>query len=96
MEKSKYYYEYTRNMKHETAKERNVPDYYIGKHYKYEARKVCEDWDLSYNVGTATTYLLRCGKKSEEGMTNKEKHIEDLKKAINHLKFEIEKLENEL
>jgi len=109
MEKSKYYYEYDRNMDItqatpeelkrinalETAKERNIPDYYIGKHYKYEARKVCEDWDLSYNVGTATTYLLRCGKKSEEGMTNKEKHIEDLKKAINHLKFEVEKLENE-
>jgi hypothetical protein len=109
MEKSKYYYEYDRNMDItqatpeelkrinalETANERNIPDYYIGKHYKYEARKVCEDWDLSYNVGTATTYLLRCGKKSEEGMTNKEKHIEDLKKAINHLKFEVEKLENE-
>ena len=103
MEKSKYYYDYTRNVDVtskegssylETAKERNIPDYYIGKHYKYEARKVCEDWDLSYNVGTATTYLLRCGKKSEEGMTNKDKHIEDLKKAINHLKFEIEKLEN--
>jgi hypothetical protein len=109
MEKSKYYYEYDRNMDItqatpeelkrinalETANERNIPDYYIGKHYKYEARKVCEDWDLSYNVGTATTYLLRCGKKSEKGMTNKEKHIEDLKKAINHLKFEVEKLENE-
>ena len=44
----------------------DVPSYYIGKVYGYEARKVIEDWSLSYNVGTATSYLLRCGKKTEE------------------------------
>ena len=70
----------------------NIPNYYIGSVYKYEARKVIEDWDLSYNIGTATSYLLRCGKKTEEGMSSKEKHIEDIEKAINHLVFEIEKL----
>jgi len=108
--KSKYYYEYTRNMDttnkselerinnklfNETAKERNIPSYYIGSVYGYEARKVVEDWNLSYNVGTAVTYLLRAGKKVEQGMDNKAKHIEDIKKTINHLKFEIERLENE-
>jgi hypothetical protein len=108
--KSKYYYEYTRNMKdetakdldrinnklfNETAKERNIPSYYIGSVYGYEARKVVEDWNLSYNIGTAVTYLLRAGKKVEQGMDNKAKHIEDIKKTINHLKFEIERLENE-
>ena len=72
-----------------------IPNYYIGKVYGYEARKVVEDWNLSYNVGTATTYLLRCGKKKEQGMTDNAKHIEDINKAINHLKFEIEKLSNE-
>lgn len=79
----------------ETAKERNIPSYYIGSVYGYEARKVVEDWNLSYNVGTAVTYLLRAGKKVEQGMDNKAKHIEDIKKTINHLKFEIERLENE-
>jgi len=108
--KSKYYYEYTRNMDttnkselerinnklfNETAKERKIPSYYIGSVYGYEARKVVEDWNLSYNVGTAVTYLLRAGKKVEQGMDNKAKHIEDIKKTINHLKFEIERLENE-
>ena len=108
--KSKYYYEYTKNMDttnkselerinnklfNETAKERNIPSYYIGSVYGYEARKVVEDWNLSYNVGTAVTYLLRAGKKVEQGMDNKAKHIEDIKKTINHLKFEIERLENE-
>ncbi len=101
MKHSKYYYEYKRNMDTskktalETAKERNVPDYYIGSVYGYEARKVVEDWNLSYNIGTAVTYLLRAGKKKESGMDDKAKHIEDIKKTINHLKFEIEKLENE-
>ena len=108
--KSKYYYEYTRNMDttnkselerinkklfNETAKERNIPSYYIGSVYGYEARKVVEDWNLSYNIGTAVTYLLRAGKKVEQGMDNKAKHIEDIKKTINHLKFEIERLQNE-
>ena len=79
----------------ETAKERNIPSYYIGSVYGYEARKGVEDWNLSYNIGTAVTYLLRAGKKVEQGMDNKAKHIEDIKKTINHLKFEIERLENE-
>jgi len=101
MKHSKYYYEYKRNMNTnnktalETAKERNVPDYYIGSVYGYEARKVVEDWNLSYNIGTAVTYLLRAGKKVEQGMDNNLKHIDDIKKTINHLKFEIERLENE-
>ena len=98
MEKSKYYYDYKRNVDKsslEIAKERNIPNYYIGSVYGYEARKVVEDWNLSYNVGTAVTYLLRAGKKHEQGMSDNDKHIEDLNKAINHLKFEIEKLDNE-
>ena len=102
--KSKYYYDYTRNQGYNQTNEKvrlpetaniDIPNYYIGQVYGYEARKVIEDWDLSYNVGTATTYLLRCGKKKEKGMNDKDKHIEDIKKAINHLKFEIEKLSNE-
>ena len=72
-------------------KDNRIPDYYIGNN-GYEARKVIDNFDLSYNVGTATTYLLRCGKKKEEGMTDTEKHIEDLQKAKNHIDFEIERL----
>ena len=39
------------------------PSYYSGTKYGYSARKVVEDFDLSYNVGTACSYLMRAGKK---------------------------------
>ena len=101
-EHSKYYYDYTRNCTCGGAClcrkiEKNnidIPNYYIGKN-GYEARKVISNFDLSYNVGTATTYLLRCGKKKEEGMSDIDKHIEDIEKAINHLNFELEILKDE-
>ena len=35
---------------------------------------------------------MRGGKKKEQGMTDKDKHIEDIEKAINHLEFELEKI----
>ena len=37
------------------------PSYYSGTKYGYSARKVVEDFNLSYNVGTACSYLLRAG-----------------------------------
>ena len=94
MSKSKYYYQYNRNLDNsKQMTDLKIPDYYIGSTYKYEARKVIEDWSLSYNTGTAVSYLLRAGKKVEEGMSNNDKHIEDINKAINHLRFEIDKLQ---
>ena len=71
--------------------EKDIPSYYKGKN-GYMAKDVVSNFDLSWNIGTAVTYLLRCGKKKEEGMTDTEKHIEDIQKAINHLQFEIERL----
>tara|TARA_R110002096_G_scaffold219087_2_gene407399 strand:- start:3941 stop:4147 length:207 start_codon:yes stop_codon:yes gene_type:complete len=62
-----------------------IPSYYIGKRYKIEARKVIEDFDLSYNVGTAVTYLLRAERKHATP-------IQCIEKAINHLQFELDKL----
>ena len=66
----------------------DIPDYYIGKTHKYEARKVVEDFELSYNLGTAVTYLLRARRKHKSP-------IECITKAMAHLKFELEKIENE-
>jgi len=65
-----------------------IPNYYIGKVYGYEARKVIEDFDLSYNIGTATTYLLRAKRKHNTS-------VECIQKAINHLEFELDKIKNE-
>ena len=92
MKHSKYYYDFTRNTEEarqviEDIKSNPIPNYYVGKTYGYEARKVCEDWNLSYNIGTAVTYLLRSSFKHDSP-------FEDIQKAINHLNFELDKLNN--
>ena len=66
-------------------KDNRIPSYYIGKRYKIEARKVIEDFDLSYNVGTACSYLMRANRKHDSP-------IQCIQKAINHLEFELDKL----
>jgi hypothetical protein len=86
MKKSKYYYDYTRNTDTPLVDER-VPHYYKGKQ-GYEARKVCDNFDLPYHLATATTYILRSYHKHDTP-------IDCLKKAIAHLEFEIEKYEQD-
>jgi lysozyme family protein len=107
-EHNKYYYEQGRNgwtptktwkekkefnMKRDKYEEvdyskEKIPNYYIGNIYGYEARKVVEDFDLSYNIGTATTYLLRASRKHSTS-------VDCIQKAINHLEFELDKINNE-
>ncbi len=93
--KSKYYYDYTRNCgcTEECKKACNnksiddgVPEYYKGKD-GYQARKVVENFDLNYNLGTATTYILRAYSKHDSPK-------DCIQKAIHHLQFELEALEN--
>lgn len=45
-----------------------------------------------FDVGNAIKYLWRCGLKSEEGMTDQEKEIEDLEKAAWYINDRIEQL----
>tara|TARA_R110000737_G_scaffold238900_1_gene250935 strand:- start:80 stop:331 length:252 start_codon:yes stop_codon:yes gene_type:complete len=63
----------------------NIPEYYKGKN-GYMAKDVVTNFELSYNVGTAVTYLLRSKNKHEDG------GLEDIRKAIHHLTFELEVL----
>ena len=65
-----------------------VPEYYKGKE-GYEARKVCDNFDLTYHLATATSYILRAYHKHDTP-------IEDITKAIAHLEFELEKIKREL
>ena len=65
-----------------------VPDYYKGKN-GYMAKDVVSNFDLSYNIGTAVTYLLRSKNKHNDG------GIEDIRKAINHLHFELDRIHND-
>ena len=64
---------------------KEIPQYYKGKN-GYMAKDVVSNFDLSYNIGTAVTYLLRSKKKHNDG------GVEDIRKAINHLHFELDVL----
>ena len=48
---------------------------------------------MNFNLGNTIKYVLRAGHKSEEGLSDKQKHIEDLKKALFYIKDEIKRLE---
>ena len=67
------------------TKKNEIPEYYKGKN-GYMAKDVVSNFDLTYNVGTAVTYLLRAKNKHNDG------GVEDIRKAINHLHFELDKL----
>lgn len=50
--------------------------------------------EFPYNIGTAIAYLWRAGKKpADAGQTERDKHLEDLRKAIDHINFEIKRIE---
>ena len=66
-----------------------TPNYYKGVQYGMEAHEVIEDFvGDNYNMGVAVAYLLRAGKKPDNDI------VQDLKKAIDHLQFEIKRQEN--
>jgi hypothetical protein len=49
---------------------------------------------MNFNLGNSIKYILRAGYKKEEGLSNEQKKIEDLKKAIFYLNDEIKRIEN--
>jgi len=96
---NKYYYDFDRNKPYMSStgdqydgktrsggiqNDNRVPEYYKGKE-GYEARKVCDNFDLTYHLATATTYILRAYRKHDTP-------VECLTKAIAHLEFELEKI----
>lgn len=56
----------------------------------YETINVIEAWRLNFNLGNAVKYISRAGKKIDDNLSQEEKRIEDLKKAIWYLNREIE------
>ena len=50
---------------------------------------------MDFNLGNSIKYILRSGHKKEEGYTDKQKTIEDLKKAVWYLNDEISTLEKQ-
>lgn len=65
-------------------------------HYKsnngYEVIDIIEFFNLNFHRGNVLKYLLRSGKKAEEGYAATEKEIEDLEKAIWYLRREVKRI----
>lgn len=57
-----------------------------------EAIDIIKHFD--YTIGNCLKYILRAGHKSEEGYSDREKALEDLKKAKWYLDYRINELEN--
>lgn len=50
---------------------------------------------MNFNLGNVIKYVLKSGHKSEQEMSDKQKQIEDLKKARFYIDDEIRRLEND-
>ena len=48
---------------------------------------------MNFNLGNVIKYVIRAGHKSEEGISSKDKQIEDLKQARLYINEEIQRLE---
>lgn len=48
---------------------------------------------MDFNLGNCIKYILRAGRKKEQGYTDKDKTIEDLQKAVFYLNDEIKRLQ---
>lgn len=72
----------------------NHPKYYNSDPSGIECIEVARH--RNFNVGNALKYLWRAGLKQEEGLSSKEKQIEDLNKAIWYINDEIKRIKNEV
>lgn len=68
----------------------NHPSHYTSHPSGIECIDIAEHHDFC--IGNAIKYLWRAELKSEDGISKKEKQIEDLKKAIWYIKREIKHL----
>ena len=99
---NKYYYDFDRNKPYMSSthdqydgktisggleNDNRIPEYYKGKE-GYEARKVCDNFELPYHLASAVTYLLRAYHKHDTP-------VDCIKKAIAHLEFELDKIERD-
>lgn len=66
------------------------PDHY--KQGSLQVIDVIDNWNLNFNKGNAVKYILRAGKKEEEGYSTTEKAIEDISKALWYLEHELNTL----
>ena len=74
--------------------EREIQDQ---EYYKTKSGLECIDvaQDISFNLGNAIKYIWRAGKKFENGLSTKEKTVEDLQKAKVYIDYEIIKIKGD-
>jgi len=68
------------------------PDHYKSHAGGYQVIDIIEFFQLNFSRGNAVKYLLRAGRKAEEGYRGSEKEIEDLNKAKWYIEREIERI----
>lgn len=68
------------------------PNHYKSVDSRFDVIDIIEFFDLNFHRGNVIKYLLRAGKKTEEGYSPVEKEVEDLKKAVWYLQREIKRL----
>lgn len=71
----------------------NHPKHYNSHPSGIECIDIVSHYD--FNIGNAIKYIWRAGLKHEIGMTDKDKQIEDLEKAMFYLNDEIEMLKRD-
>lgn len=74
------------------TKDRINPDYYKSHPSGVECINITRHY--CFSIGNAIKYLWRAGLKTEEGLQDKEKEIEDLRKAIWYINDRIEQLKH--
>lgn len=74
-------------MKHDPV---SKPSHYCSHPSGIECIEVTEH--MNFTIGNAIKYLWRAGLKSEEGLNQPEKTIQDLSKAIWYIEREIERI----
>ena len=75
-----------------TTKDRINPDYYKSHPSGVECINITRHY--CFSIGTAIKYLWRAGLKTEEGLQDREKEIEDLRKAIWYINDRIDQLKH--
>lgn len=86
-DKHKSYFDFDRNGKKtlEIMEKNQTPNYYIGNE-GMEAIDVIHQFELSYDLGSACSYILRAKNKHDD------KGVECITKAIRHLEYELRKI----
>ena len=74
----------------------NHPSHYLWLKDKVGIEVIDITRHMDFDLGNAIKYILRAGHKTEEGYNDKDKTIEDLKKAIWYINDKIKTIENEV